>query len=38
LVVPADSFFLLGDNRHDAADSRDHGPVSFAAILARVRE
>jgi signal peptidase I len=38
LVVPADSFFLLGDNRHGAADSRDHGPVPFAAILARAWE
>jgi signal peptidase I len=33
--VPAGHFFLLGDNRHAAHDSRATGPVPFEAIIAR---
>ena len=32
VTVPADSFFLLGDNRGNAVDSRNYGPVSAAAM------
>jgi signal peptidase I len=35
MTVPADSFFVLGDNRHNAADSRVGGPVPFTAIIAK---
>lgn len=29
-------FFLLGDNRHDAYDSRETGPVPYAKIAAKI--
>jgi signal peptidase I len=35
MKVPTDQFFLLGDNRDAAMDSRYHGPVPFEAIVAR---
>ena len=27
LVVPAGTFFMMGDNRDDSVDSRDYGPA-----------
>ena|SRR5690349_760487 len=35
ITVPPDSFFVLGDNRDDARDSRYVGPVQFSSILGR---
>lgn len=34
--VPDGYFFVLGDNRHHAADSRTSGPVAFEEIIGRV--
>ena len=33
LVVPADSVFFLGDNRHEALDSRFAGPVAVHDVI-----
>ena len=35
-VVPAESFYVLGDNRVNAEDSRIYGPVADASVQARV--
>lgn len=35
-VVPPDHFFLLGDNRHNAFDSRQVGPTPAASVRAVV--
>jgi signal peptidase I len=35
-VVPADTYFMMGDNRYNSSDSRFFGPVPKAAILGRV--
>jgi signal peptidase I len=35
VTVPRDHFFVLGDNRLDALDSRYFGPIAFGAIIGR---
>lgn len=35
LTVPADHFFVMGDNRFGAADSRYFGPIPFSSIVGR---
>ena len=35
LTIPADQFFVMGDNRFDARDSRYFGPVSFSSIIGK---
>jgi signal peptidase I len=35
LTVPSDEFFVLGDNRDAASDSRMEGTVPFASIIGR---
>jgi len=34
-TVPPDHFFVLGDNRLNAQDSRSFGPIPFGAIIGR---
>jgi signal peptidase I len=35
VTVPADQFFVMGDNRFDARDSRYFGTVPFVSIIAK---
>ena len=35
IKVPSDQFFVMGDNRFDARDSRYFGPVPFSSILGK---
>jgi signal peptidase I len=35
MTVPAEHFFVMGDNRFDAVDSRYLGPIAFSAIIGR---
>jgi signal peptidase I len=35
VTVPPDQFFVMGDNRFDARDSRYFGPIAFTSILGR---
>jgi signal peptidase I len=35
ITVPAAHFFVMGDNRFDARDSRYFGPISFASIIGK---
>jgi signal peptidase I len=36
VTVPADTYFLLGDNRGSSCDSRDYGPVPRDALVAKL--
>jgi signal peptidase I len=36
VTVPADQYFMLGDNRAQSCDSREYGPVPRANLVARV--
>ncbi|MEA2164343.1 MAG: signal peptidase [Thermoanaerobaculia bacterium] len=36
-IIPADSFFVLGDNRADSLDSRNWGVLPRSAVLGRAR-
>jgi signal peptidase I len=35
LTVPPDQFFVMGDNRFNAFDSRYFGPISFSSIIGK---
>ena len=35
LTVPPGHFFVPGDNRHHARDSRHFGPIPFESIIAK---
>ena len=35
VTIPSDYFFVMGDNRFDARDSRYFGPISFAWIIGK---
>ena len=36
LIVPENEFFVMGDNRNNAYDSRYHGTIKFESITAKV--
>ena len=36
-IIPADSYYVLGDNRDDSADSRSWGAVPAAYVVGRAR-
>jgi signal peptidase I len=36
IVVPKDSYFLMGDNRDNAADSRFRGCIDKGKIIAKI--
>jgi signal peptidase I len=35
ITVPPEHFFVMGDNRLDARDSRHFGPIAFSTIIGR---
>ena len=36
ITVPADHYFMLGDNRGESADSREYGPIKRSWLVGRV--
>jgi len=34
--VPAGEYFVMGDNRSESSDARDHGPIKGSSIVGRV--
>ena len=34
--MPAGQFFVMGDNRSESSDARDHGPIKGSSIVGRV--
>ena len=35
VTVPSDQFFVMGDNRFEARDSRYFGPITFSSIIGK---
>ena len=35
VTVPPDQFFVMGDNRYDARDSRYFGPIALSSIIGK---
>ena len=35
-TVPAGQYFVMGDNRSESSDARDHGPIKGSSIVGRV--
>jgi signal peptidase I len=35
-TVPAGEYFVMGDNRSESSDARDHGPIKGSSIVGRV--
>lgn len=35
VTIPTDQFFVMGDNRFNARDSRYFGPISFSSIIGK---
>jgi signal peptidase I len=35
VTIPPDQFFVMGDNRFDARDSRYFGPIAFSSIIGK---
>jgi signal peptidase I len=35
ITVPPDHFFVMGDNRLEASDSRNFGPIAFSSIVGK---
>ncbi|MEX1007504.1 MAG: signal peptidase I [Acidimicrobiia bacterium] len=35
-TVPAGEYFVMGDNRNESSDARDHGPIKGSSIVGRV--
>lgn len=36
-VIPADMFYVLGDNREESVDSRSWGPIPASSVVGRAR-
>lgn len=35
-IVPNNSFFVIGDNRHNSIDSRSYGPIKYSNYIGKV--